>query len=82
MLSPRVTGVAVLVDPEVALHVGFENMQEFCLRMPPSMERLPLKYTVCVGANLKAVHQEVWPCPPSHKPVLPNMDILWLGPAF
>ncbi|KAJ8340047.1 hypothetical protein SKAU_G00346800 [Synaphobranchus kaupii] len=72
------TGVAVLVDPEVALHVGFDSMRNFCLRTPPSMEHLPLKYTVCVGPNLKAVHQKVWRHPPSHKPALPNMDTLWL----
>ncbi|XP_035273329.1 SITS-binding protein [Anguilla anguilla] len=72
------TGVAVLVDPEVALHVSFERMQQFCLRTPRSMERLPLKYTVCVGPNLKAVHQKMWRPHPSHKPALPNMDTLWL----
>ncbi|KAI1889860.1 hypothetical protein AGOR_G00167270 [Albula goreensis] len=72
------TGVAVLVDPEVALHVAFDSMQRFCLRTPPSMEHFPLKYTVCVGPNLRTVHQEVWHPLPSHKPVLPKMDILWL----
>ncbi|XP_061100399.1 SITS-binding protein-like isoform X2 [Conger conger] len=72
------TGVAVLVDPEVALQVGFESMRRFCLRKPPSMAKLPLKYTVCVGSNLKAMHQEVRLRPLSHKPALPNMDILWL----
>ncbi|KAG7468379.1 hypothetical protein MATL_G00142290 [Megalops atlanticus] len=71
------TGVAVLVNPEVPLQVGIESMQQFCLWMPSSLERLPLKYTVCVGPNVKAVHQKVWPPPPAHKPVLPNMDILW-----
>ncbi|KAJ8406499.1 hypothetical protein AAFF_G00300730 [Aldrovandia affinis] len=72
------TGVAVLVDPEVALHVGFDGMQRFCLRTAPSMERLLLKYTVCVGPNLRAVHQKMWHPLPSQKPALPNMNILWL----
>uniref|UniRef100_A0A8C9W6M1 Si:ch211-236l14.4 n=1 Tax=Scleropages formosus TaxID=113540 RepID=A0A8C9W6M1_SCLFO len=53
------SGVAVLVDPEVPLHVGFDSRRQFCLRTPPSAEQLPLQYTVCVGHNAKSVHQEV-----------------------
>ncbi|CAB1323644.1 unnamed protein product [Coregonus sp. 'balchen'] len=70
--------VAVLVSPDVPLQVGMESRRHFCLHSPSSLERTPLQYTVCVGRNIRAVHQEALQqlSPPSR--VLPNMDILWL----
>ncbi|XP_023697933.1 SITS-binding protein isoform X1 [Paramormyrops kingsleyae] len=70
------TGVAVLVDPEVSLHVGVDSQQQYCLRTPPNAEQLPLQYMVCVGPNAKVVHQEAVRQLSNHKRVLPNMDIL------
>uniref|UniRef100_A0A4W5NZY6 Si:ch211-236l14.4 n=1 Tax=Hucho hucho TaxID=62062 RepID=A0A4W5NZY6_9TELE len=52
------SGVAVLVSPDVPLQVGMESRQHFCLQSPSSLERTPLQYTVCVGHNIRAVHQE------------------------
>ncbi|KAL4622701.1 SITS-binding protein-like [Arapaima gigas] len=72
------TGVAVLVDPEVPLHVGFDSRQQFCLRTPASAEQQPLQYTLCVGRNAKSVHQEVGRQLSAHKRTLPNLDILRL----
>ncbi|KAJ8390904.1 hypothetical protein AAFF_G00098240 [Aldrovandia affinis] len=72
------SGVAVLVDPEVPLQVGFDSRSQFCLRSAPGMERQPLRYTVCVGRDLKAIHQEMGRQFHSNKRTLPNLDILWL----
>ncbi|KAJ8343205.1 hypothetical protein SKAU_G00305340 [Synaphobranchus kaupii] len=72
------SGVAVLVDPEVPLQVGFESRSQFCLRAAPGMERQPLHYTVCVGRDLKSVHQEVGSRLHLSKRPLPNLNILRL----
>lgn len=69
-------GVAVLVDPEVPLHVGVDSQHQYCLRTPPNADQLPLQYMVCVGPNAKVVHQEAARQISNHKRVLPNMDIL------
>ncbi|XP_036390383.1 SITS-binding protein [Megalops cyprinoides] len=72
------SGVAVLVAPEVPLQMGFDSRRQFCLRTAPSMELQPLEYAVCVGHDLKAVHQEVGRQLSLHERVLPNLDILRL----
>uniref|UniRef100_A0A672LAA3 SITS-binding protein-like n=1 Tax=Sinocyclocheilus grahami TaxID=75366 RepID=A0A672LAA3_SINGR len=72
------SGVSVLVAPNIPLHVGMESRQQFCLQTPPSMERMPLQYTVCVGHNIRAVHQESMQQLSTARRELPNMDVLWL----
>uniref|UniRef100_A0A4W5NYK8 Si:ch211-236l14.4 n=1 Tax=Hucho hucho TaxID=62062 RepID=A0A4W5NYK8_9TELE len=72
------SGVAVLVSPDVPLQVGMESRQHFCLQSPSSLERTPLQYTVCVGHNIRAVHQEALQQLSSPNRELPNMDVLWL----
>ncbi|XP_029524719.1 SITS-binding protein [Oncorhynchus nerka] len=72
------SGVAVLVSPDVPLQVGMESQQHFCLQTPSSLERTPLQYTVCVGHNIRAVHQEALQQLSSPSRELPNMDVLWL----
>ncbi|XP_050956083.1 SITS-binding protein isoform X2 [Labeo rohita] len=72
------SGVSVLVAPNIPLHVGLESRQQFCLQTPPSMERMPLQYTVCVGHNIRAVHQESMQQLSTARRELPNMDVLRL----
>lgn len=72
------SGVSVLVAPNIPLHVGMESRQQFCLQTPPSMERMPLQYTVCVGHNIRAVHQESMQQLSTARRELPNMDVLRL----
>ncbi|XP_021329551.2 SITS-binding protein isoform X1 [Danio rerio] len=72
------SGVSVLVAPNIPLHVGMESQQQFCLQTPPSMERMPLQYTVCVGHNIKVVHQESMRQLSTIRRELPNMDVLRL----
>ncbi|XP_029378520.1 SITS-binding protein isoform X1 [Echeneis naucrates] len=72
------SGVAVLVSPDNPLQLGVDSRQQFCLQSLPSMERLPLQYTVCVAHDVKAAHQEAMRqlSQPSRR--LPNMKALWL----
>ncbi|XP_058623841.1 SITS-binding protein isoform X2 [Onychostoma macrolepis] len=72
------SGVSVLVAPNIPLHVGMESRQQFCLQTPPSMERMPLQYTVCVGHNIRVVHQESMQQLSTARRELPNMDVLRL----
>ncbi|XP_070687475.1 SITS-binding protein [Pempheris klunzingeri] len=72
------SGVAVLVSPDIPLQLGVDSRQQFCLQSLPSMERLPLQYTVCVGHNVKAAHQEAVQQLFQHSRELPNMKALWL----
>uniref|UniRef100_A0A673MLQ7 SITS-binding protein-like n=1 Tax=Sinocyclocheilus rhinocerous TaxID=307959 RepID=A0A673MLQ7_9TELE len=72
------SGVSVLVAPNIPLHVGIESRQQYCLQTPPSMERMPLQYTVCVGHNIRAVHQESMQQLSTARRELPNMDVLRL----
>ncbi|XP_030646473.1 SITS-binding protein [Chanos chanos] len=72
------SGVAVLVAPHIPLHVGVESRQQFCLQSPSSMDRMPLQYTVCVGQNIKAIHQEAMQQLSVPNRILPNMDVLRL----
>ncbi|CAK6960052.1 SITS-binding protein [Scomber scombrus] len=72
------SGVAVLVSPDIPLQLGVESRQQFCLQSLPSMERLPLQYTVCVAQNVKAAHQEAVQQLSQHSRELPNMKALWL----
>ncbi|XP_059392591.1 SITS-binding protein-like isoform X2 [Carassius carassius] len=72
------SGVSVLVALNIPLHVGMESRQQFCLQTPPSMERMPLQYTVCVGHNIRAVHQESMQQLSTARRELPNMDVLRL----
>ncbi|KAI4894592.1 hypothetical protein NFI96_018816 [Prochilodus magdalenae] len=79
------SGVAVLVAPHIPLHVGVQSRQQFCLQTAPGMERLPLQYTVCVGQNIKTVHQEAVQQLSVPFRELPNMNVLrlpfWKLPA-
>ncbi|TRY77600.1 hypothetical protein DNTS_024423 [Danionella cerebrum] len=72
------SGVSVLVAPNIPLHVGLDSQQQYCLQTPPSMERMPLQYTVCVGHNMKTVHQESMRQLSTARRQLPNMEILRL----
>lgn len=70
-------GVAVLMSPDIPLQLGLDSRQQFCLQSLPSMERLPLQYTVCVAHNVKAAHQEAVQQLSQHSRELPNMRTLW-----
>nr|XP_040019046.1 SITS-binding protein [Gasterosteus aculeatus aculeatus] len=72
------SGVAVFVSPDVPLQLGMDSRQQFCLQSLPSLERLPLQYTVCVARNVKAAHQEAAQQLSHHGRELPNLDVLWL----
>lgn len=72
-------GVAVLVAPHIPLHVGVESRHQFCLQTTPSMARLPLQYTVCVGENVKAVYQESIQQLSMPYRELPSMNVLQYG---
>ncbi|XP_070828460.1 SITS-binding protein isoform X2 [Chaetodon trifascialis] len=72
------SGVAVLVSPDIPLQLGVDSRQQFCLQTLPSMERLPLQYTVCVAHDVKAAHQEAVQQLSQHSRELPNMKALWL----
>ncbi|KAM6926061.1 SITS-binding protein [Lycodopsis pacificus] len=72
------SGVAVFVSPDIPLQLGVDSRQQFCLQSLPSMERLPLQYTVCVAHNVKAAHQEAVQQLFHHSRELPNMNALWL----
>ncbi|XP_031420220.1 SITS-binding protein [Clupea harengus] len=70
------SGVAVMVAPQVPLLVGVESRQQFCLQSGSSLERPPLQYTVCVGENLRDLHQEVAPQRSLPTRELPSLGIL------
>ncbi|XP_028306028.1 SITS-binding protein [Gouania willdenowi] len=72
------SGVAVLISPDIPLQLGVDSRQQFCLQSLPSMERLPLQYTVCVAHNVKAAHEEAVRQLSEHSRQLPNMKALWL----
>ncbi|XP_047453401.1 SITS-binding protein isoform X2 [Mugil cephalus] len=72
------SGVAVLVSPDIPLQIGVDSRQQFCLQSLPSMERLPLQYTVCVAHDVKAAHQEAVQQLSEHSRELPDMKTLWL----
>ncbi|KAE8296488.1 SITS-binding protein SP105 [Larimichthys crocea] len=72
------SGVAVLVSPDIPLQLGLDSRQQFCLQSLPSMERVPLQYTVCVAHNVKAAHQEAVQQFSQHTRELPNTKALWL----
>ncbi|KAM7002713.1 SITS-binding protein isoform 1-T2 [Tautogolabrus adspersus] len=72
------SGVAVLVSPDIPLQLGVDSREQFCLQSLPSMERLPLQYTVCVAPDVKTVHQQTVQQLPQHRRELPNMKTLWL----
>lgn len=76
--ASRHAGVAVLVSPDIPLQLGVDSRQQFCLQSLPSMERLPLQYTVCVARDVKAAHQEAVQQLSQHSRELPNMKALWL----
>lgn len=74
---PTPAGVAVLISPDIPLQLGLDSRQQFCLQSLPSMERLPLQYTVCVAHNVRAAHQEALQQLSVHPRELPNMKTLW-----
>lgn len=67
----------MLVSPDIPLQLGLDSRQQFCLQSLPSMERLPLQYTVCVAHNVRAAHQEAMQQLSQHPRELPNMKTLW-----
>lgn len=75
--SSHHAGVAVLMSPDIPLQLGLDSRQQFCLQSLPSMERLPLQYTVCVAHNVKTAHQEAVQQLSQHSRELPNMRTLW-----
>lgn len=68
----------MLVSPDIPLQLGVDSRQQFCLQSLPSMERLPLQYTVCVAYDMKAAHQEAVQQLSQQSRELPNMKALWL----
>ncbi|XP_075995350.1 SITS-binding protein [Genypterus blacodes] len=72
------SGVAVLVSPDIPLQLGIDSRQQFCLQSRPSLERVPLQYTVCVAHNVKAAHQEAVQQLSQHTREFPNLKTLWL----
>ncbi|KAM9377482.1 SITS-binding protein [Pholidichthys leucotaenia] len=72
------SGVTVLVSPDIPLQLGLDSRQQFCLQSLPSMERLPLQYTVCVTHDVKAAHQEVVQQLCERSREMPNMKALRL----
>lgn len=67
----------MLVSPDIPLQLGLDSRQQFCLQSLPSMERLPLQYTVCVAHNVRAAHQEAVQRLSQHPRELPSMKTLW-----
>lgn len=72
------SGVAVLVSPEIPIQLGLDSGEQFCLQSLPSMERLPLQYTVCVGHTVKSAHLEAMQELSQHSRELPNMNAMRL----
>lgn len=72
------SGVAVLVSPDIPIQLGLDSGEQICLQSLPSMERLPLQYTVCVGHNVKAAHLEAMQQLSQHNRELPNMKTIGL----
>lgn len=70
-------GAAVLVSPDNPVQLGVDSKHQFCLKSLPSMERLPLQYTVCVARNVRAAHQEAVQQLSEHSREQPNMKTLW-----
>ncbi|KAM9855015.1 SITS-binding protein [Aulostomus maculatus] len=72
------SGVAVLISPDIPLQLGVDSGEQFCLQSLPSMERLPLQYTVCVAHSVKSAHLEAVQQLSQQSRELPNMKALWL----
>eukprot|EP00062_Callorhinchus_milii_P025723 gi/632987013/ref/XP_007910559.1/ PREDICTED: SITS-binding protein-like [Callorhinchus milii] len=53
------TGVAVLLDGDLPLHLLIEREKRFCLEPRPDVALSALRYTVCVSHNIRSVHQDV-----------------------
>lgn len=66
------------MSPDIPLQLGVDSRHQFCLQSLPSMERLPLQYTVCVAYNVKAAHQEAIQQLSQPSRELPNMKLLGL----
>lgn len=67
----------MLVSPDIPLQLGVDSRQQFCLQSLPSMERLPLQYTVCVARDVKAAHQQAVQQLSQHSRELPSLKALW-----
>uniref|UniRef100_A0AAV2KZS7 protein-tyrosine-phosphatase n=1 Tax=Knipowitschia caucasica TaxID=637954 RepID=A0AAV2KZS7_KNICA len=70
--------VALLVSPEVPLQLGLDSGEQICLQSLPSMERVALQYTVCVGHNVKAAHLEAMQQLSLPSRELPNLKTMLL----
>ncbi|XP_066557238.1 SITS-binding protein isoform X2 [Amia ocellicauda] len=72
------SGVALLIAQDVPVNISIDSRRHFCLQTPPTTALVPLQYKVCVGDNMKTVHQEAGSQLSEHERVLPNTDILRL----
>ncbi|XP_077316919.1 SITS-binding protein-like [Lithobates pipiens] len=69
------TGVSVVINPRVPLFMSIEKNKSFCVKTPASTERLPLQYTICIGQNIRSVHQDVGIHLYENQRTLPNINI-------
>ncbi|MGH0138741.1 UNVERIFIED_CONTAM: hypothetical protein FKN15_017568 [Acipenser sinensis] len=53
------SGVALFIAQDIPVHISIDSQKHFCLQTPLSTELVPLQYMVCVGNNIKTVHQEL-----------------------
>ncbi|KAK1161615.1 SITS-binding protein-like isoform X2 [Acipenser oxyrinchus oxyrinchus] len=72
------SGVALFIAQDIPVHISIDSQKHFCLQTPLSTELVPLQYMVCVGNNIKTVHQEVGSQLSELPRELPNTHILRL----
>ncbi|RXN00562.1 SITS-binding protein [Acipenser ruthenus] len=53
------SGVALFIAQDIPVHISIDSRKHFCLQTHLSTELVPLQYMVCVGNNIKTVHQEL-----------------------
>ncbi|XP_072527478.1 SITS-binding protein-like [Salminus brasiliensis] len=70
------SGVAVLLSPDVPLNVGIQSNHHFCVQPQRALVTQPLQYRLCLGPNLKVVHQKIAQERSLSSPQLPNLAIL------
>ncbi|XP_041073753.1 SITS-binding protein-like [Polyodon spathula] len=72
------SGVALFIAQDIPVHISIDSRKHFCLQSPLSTKLVPLQYMVCVGNNIKTVHQEVGSQLSELPRELPNTHILRL----
>ncbi|MBN3286866.1 SP15 protein, partial [Polyodon spathula] len=72
------SGVALFIAQDIPVHISIDSGKHFCLQTPLSTELVPLQYMVCVGNNMKTLHQEVGSQLSELPRELPNTHILRL----